>query len=41
MMIPDRNGSELSKTLPYCTCQSKGTKDYIHILGFGLELACK
>ena len=23
MMIPERNGSQLGKTLPYCTCQSK------------------
>ena len=53
MMIPERNGSQLGKTLPFCTCPStdhlvsilktKGTKnnlDYIHILGFGLELGC-
>ena len=50
MMIPERNGPQLSKTLPYYTCPStdhllktKGTKnklDYIRILGFGLELAC-
>ena len=52
MMIPERKGSQLDKTLPYCTSKLRSLCehiekpkvsneiDYICILGNGLELAC-